>query len=216
LCLGRVSLSRFINKVVTHRSCCPNAEHRDPPPVMPKRKHDRVAVDGECTTVRVNSGNTLFFLLEAMRHDEECTGDSFYGNRRLLAEAWKRDELWCAGTTEQIDGEVQAAAHGYACQYDDVTDTYLYLFPACLWITPYDNTAKIVWVHSAYRRRGIASAMVRARTPGAAEDVQFRVGFRFWKSLGFTLWTSETNTMTHPRSQSVTAGGKLTPVHEDE
>jgi hypothetical protein len=150
------------------------------------------------TVLLATSGNTLFFLLDSMQNDEGQTGDSFIGNKRLLAEAWKAEELWCVGTTEDIDGDVQSATNVSAAQYDVYTDAYVNLFPACLWVKREDNVAQIVWVHSKFRRRTIASTLVRARKPAAAENVESIAGMHFWKALGYTEWIPQTKTLALP------------------
>ena len=138
----------------------------------------------EC--VSVPDGRVFFWLMEAMQQDDRRKGDSFYCNRTTLADAWKRDELWCAATNT-ADGAAAVTEHvGTQVTVFDGRGVVMTVLPVVLWVTPNDDAAQVVWTHSLFRRQGLARVLVRARKPVRAIDVIGWTAPQFWSALGYS------------------------------
>ncbi len=126
------------------------------------------------------SANAILFLLDAMNNDMvDC--------REALIRGYKEDELWCIGTLEDIEGDVYRATGTSVTEYDVHSDQHFHLFPACLWVTREDNAARILWVHSSYRRCGLGTQLVCLRKPKCALNVETEEGLQFWDKLGYAF-----------------------------
>ena len=142
------------------------------------------------------SAKAILFLLDAMNNDEmDC--------REALIGGYKNEEVWCIGTQEDIEGDVYKATGTCAIEYDVLTDQHYHLLPACLWVTREDNAARIVWVHSLYRRSTIGTQLVCARKPKCAMNVETEAGLNFWDKLGYRWDDVVTNALYYDRANAV-------------
>lgn len=119
----------------------------------------------ELEVIRVCHGGDFIALLDEITAEffdmKDPSAPSFFHNRSVLADAFKKGRLYSLRAIESKDMYYRGAAlESHFVSLQSYRPTSMYLLPCFCVTSSYDET-DIVWTHPRVRRMGLASSLLR-------------------------------------------------------